>query len=91
MLHTLPRVEPKGAIDMAVDSTDRLYVLTAMGIQCVRSFGLIDGIMDLPQGEPLEIAVADGLYVKTHLGTFRRALQPECLHSKERKFSSYYD
>lgn len=91
MLHTLPRVEPKGVIDMAVDSTDRLYVLTAMGIQCVRGFGLIDGILDLPQGEPLEIAVADGLYVKTHLGTFRRALQPECLHSKERKCVSYYD
>ena len=91
MLHTLPRVEPKGAIDMAIDSTDRLYVLTAMGIQCVRGFGLIDGILELPQGEPLEIAVADGLYIKTHLGTFRRALQPECLHSRERKCVSYYD
>ena len=32
----------KGAIDMAVDHTDRLFVLTEMGIQCVRSFGLID-------------------------------------------------
>jgi hypothetical protein len=31
------------------------------------------------------------LYVKTHLGTFRRALQPECLHSEERKCVSYYD
>ena len=91
MLHTLPRVEPKGAIDMAIDSTDRLYVLTAMGIQCVRSFGLIDAILDLPEGEPLEIAVADALYVKTDEGVFRRALQPECLYSEKRKCVSYYD
>lgn len=41
-LHTIPMQKVKGAIDMAVDHTDRLFVLTEMGIQCVRSFGLID-------------------------------------------------
>jgi len=93
-LHTIPRFDPKGAIDMAVDKADRLYVLTSIGIQCVRSFGLIDVILDLPDGaKPLEIAVTDALYVKTELGAYRRALCEICTaeHTDKRRFTSYYD
>ncbi len=79
-LHTIPRYEPKGAIDMAVDPGDRLFVLTAIGIQCVRSFGLIDVILDLPDDtKPLAIALTDALYVKTEGGIYRRTLTDECV------------
>lgn len=91
MLHTIPGILPKGAIDMATDNTDRLYVLTRIGIQCVRSFGLIDAILDIPEGIPLEIAITDALYVKTSVGIYKRALRPECIGKKERKCVSYYD
>ena len=93
-LHTIPRIYPKGAIDMAVDGNDRLYVLTAIGIQCVRSFGLIDVILDLPDnGTPLSIAVTDALYVKTEKGIYRRELCEDCtdFNIPKRKFASYYD
>ena len=79
---------------MAVDKADRLFVLTSIGIQCVRSFGLIDIILDLPdQAIPLEIAVADALYVRTEKGVYKRSLNEVCTKTdnQPRKFSSYYD
>ena len=93
-LHTLPRVYPKGAIDMAVDAKDHLYVLTAVGIQCVRSFGLIDVVLDLPDGGvPTEIAIADALYVKTERGVYKRALCDDCtdFDVPKRRHDSYYN
>ena len=75
MLHTLPQVSPKGAIDLAIDECDRLYALTAIGVQCVRSYGLIDAILDLPdKSRPLAIAFGDGdmLYLRTQSGVYRR-------------------
>ncbi len=93
-LHTIPRIEPKGAIAMAVDRADRLYVLTAIGIQCVRSFGLIDVILDLPDAsKPLGIAVTDALYVRTENGVYKRSLCDVCTEDadEKRKFVSYYD
>ena len=79
---------------MAVDRTDRLYVLSAMGIQCVRSFGLIDVILALPDDSaPLEIVIADALYVRTEKGCYRRALHEICViaDEKKRRGCSYYD
>ena len=93
-LHTIPGIYPKGAIDMAVDTADRLFVLTSIGVQCVRSFGLIDVILDLPdRAIPLEIAVSDALYVRTESGIYKRPLCEVCTKSDEqpRKFVSYYD
>jgi hypothetical protein len=79
-LHTIPRYEPKGAIDMVVDPGDRLFVLTAIGVQCVRSYGLIDVILDLPDdAKPLAINLTDALYVKTEKGIYRRVLTDECV------------
>lgn len=93
-LHTIPRIEPKGAIDMAVDQTDRLFVLTSIGIQCVRSYGLIDVILDLPDSStPIAIRITDALYVKTEQGTYRRELQTICTEksAEKRRCISYYD
>ena len=93
-LHTIPRTYPKGPIAMATDAVGRLYVLTAIGIQCVRSFGLIDVILDLPDGStPIDIAVTDALYVKTEQGTYRRSLCADCVdfNNPNRKYISYYD
>lgn len=93
-LHTIPRVLPKGAIDMAVSKTDRLFVLTAIGIQCVRSFGLVDVILELPDdANPLEIAVSDALYVRTEKGIYKRMLCKDCVTDNEvkRKNCGYYD
>lgn len=93
-LHTIPRYEPKGVIDMAVDRADRLFVLTAIGIQCVRSYGLIDVIFALPDASvPLAVAIGDALYVKTEQGIYRRALCDISLTESEarRRFVSYYD
>ena len=94
MLHTVSGYMPRGAIDLTVDRCDRLYVLTAIGIQCVRSFGLIDVILELPDdSEPLEIAVTDALYVRTVNGIYRRILCEDCVTQGEhkRKQVSYYD
>lgn len=93
-LHTIPHYNLKGAIDMAVDREDRLYVLTEIGVQCVRSFGLIDVILDLPDGEmPEKIAVTDALYVKTTGGIYRRKLQERCTAetNEKRRHVHYYD
>ncbi|MBQ8611260.1 MAG: hypothetical protein IJ412_06070 [Oscillospiraceae bacterium] len=93
-LHTIPRFDPRGAIDIAIDRADRLFVLTSIGIQCVRSFGLIDVILDLPDSaKPLKIAITDALYVETKAGIYRRVLNETSTKANgdSRKFISYYD
>jgi len=93
-LHTIPGQRVKGAIDMAVDRGDRLFVLTEIGVQCVRSFGLIDVILDLPDdGTPENIAVTDALYVRTDKGIYRRPLTEACVtdSDEKRRQTSYYD
>ena len=91
MLHTISGINTKGAIDMDADANDRLYVLTKIGIQCVRSFGLIDAILDLPEGEPLEICITDYIFVKTDRGIYKRKLRAEYVKEQKRLFTSYYD
>jgi hypothetical protein len=93
-LHTIPRFYPKGAIDMVVDGNDRLYVLTSIGIQCVRSFGLIDVILELPDDStPVAINITDALYVKTEKGVYRRELCSDCTEfdAPRRCYTGYYD
>ena len=93
-LHTVPRIEPKGAIALATDACERLYVLTAIGIQCVRSYGLIDVILDLPDGSvPADIAITDALYVKTEEGVYKRPLCANCTDFQNpcRKYVCYFD
>lgn len=98
MLHTLPNVWPKGAIDLAIDENDRLYALTAIGIQCVRSFGLIDAILDLPdRSRPLQIAFGNGerdmLFLRTEEGVYKRRMCSRGAGNEatQPKHTSYYD
>ena len=91
ILHTINGITPKGAIDMDVDVNDRLYVLTSIGIQCVRSFGLIDAILDLPKGKPLKICVTDSIVVMTDCGIYMRKLKSDYLEKNKRLCISYYD
>ena len=98
MLHTLPGVLPRGAIDLAVDENDRLYALTAIGIQCVRSFGLIDAILDLPdRSSPLQIAFGyddrDMLYLRTQAGVYKRrtCARGAGEEASQPKHINYYD
>ena len=93
-LHTISRYYPKGAIDMVIDGNDRLYVLTAIGIQCVRSYGLIDVILNLPDDSmPVAICITDALYVETEKGVYRRRLCEDCtdFDTPRRNYTSYYD
>jgi len=78
-LHTLPGIYPKGALDMDLDAYDHLYVLTMMGIQCVRPFGIVDVILNLPEGETPEMISIQGkeLYLKTDKGIWKRPLVVE--------------
>ena len=98
MLHTLPQASPKGAIDLAIDENDRLYVLTAIGVQCVRSYGLIDAILDLPdKSRPLMISFGDRdgdmLYVRTEIGVYKRKMcnRGASEEATEPKHVGYYD
>lgn len=85
-LHTMPRQQVLGMIDMAVAKTDRLFVLTESGVQCVRSFGLVDVILELPDNsKPNKIAIADALYVQTEVGIYKRKLCAECINDSEEK------
>lgn len=94
VLHTIPRIFENGVLDMVVDRADRLFVLTEIGIQCVRSFGLVDVILDLPDSsKPIKIGLADALYVQTEKGIYKRKLCQVCVTEtdEKRKNSSYYD
>ncbi len=89
-LHSLPGTRRRGPADIAVDRNDRLFALTEMGIQCVRSFGLVDVILDLPDGGKAEkIAVDDALYVKTERGIYRRKLADGCADREKAGNSSH--
>ena len=60
----------------------------------MRSFGLIDVILDLPDGEmPEKIAVTDALYVKTTGGIYKRKLSERCTaeNDEKRRHVHYYD
>lgn len=98
MLHTLPQVFPKGTIDLAIDEEDRLYVLTAIGIQCVRSFGLIDAILELPEaGVPERISFGkddpDSLFIQMCGHVWHRKMRCRALTERPTvpRHVDYYD
>ncbi|MBQ7170712.1 MAG: SMP-30/gluconolactonase/LRE family protein [Clostridia bacterium] len=56
-LHTLTDWTVPGALSLCVDREDRVYAATELGIQVIRSFGQVEGIVPLPDGAvPEEIA-----------------------------------
>ena len=77
-LHMETDLFVSGAYDLCASSDDRLYAATESGIQCIRSFGLIDAIVPLPDGlvpREIEFDTVDGmtyLYARTGNKIFRR-------------------
>ncbi len=99
MLHEKGDFDIPGALDICVDREDRVYAATEMGIQCIRSFGLIDVILDNPDGLQVKrLAFApDGssvLYAETARGVYKRTLAvgalPEGQYSQP-CHTSYFD
>ena len=96
-LHLSTNFEYCGIFDLCVDSTDRIYVATEIGVQAVRSCGLIDVILSLPHnGIPKKVEVNDGyLYVRTEEKIYKRKLV-NTTHTNEMLISiplnnGYYD
>lgn len=97
VLHKAVDFQTPGATALCVDRDDRLYAATEIGIQTIRSCGLIDVIFSLPQGRPvqdLSIGEDGYLYAETDYGVFRRQLN--CVHhtsfaeTTEPQTPSYY-
>ena len=87
-----------GAFDICVDSVDRIYAATEIGIQCIRSYGLIDVILDNPDGKIADrITIGDDgyLYAKCGDDCYRRKLNgktaPDPASVTEPRQVSYYD
>ena len=77
-LHHKTDFRMPGAFTMCNDSEDRLYVATETGIQCIRSFGLIDVILENPFGNiPDSLAIGEDSYLYAKCGDtiYRRPLR----------------
>ncbi len=98
LLHFYPDFKYTGATDITTDSTDRTYAATEMGIQAIRSFGLIDVIIPLPDRlipELVEIDENGYLWAKSGNRVFRRKLLSGIRTSPDVQIqpaaASYYD
>lgn len=66
-LHAPTEFVHPGVYDLYVDADDRIYAATELGIQCVRSYGLVDVILHHPQKgvtEKTELSADGQLYVR---------------------------
>jgi len=99
-LHMETDFRHPGALDLCVSSDDRVYAATECGIQAVRSFGLIDVIVPLPDRQiPLQIAFGTEdtpyLYARSRDGIYRRRwlsggrICPDA--TAEPQYTSYYN
>ncbi len=87
-----------GAFYIAVDMEDRVYAATEIGIQCIRSYGLIDVILENPDGkiaDRIEVGADGYLYALCGSDCYRRKLNgkvaPDPAGKNEPKQVSYYD
>jgi hypothetical protein len=88
-----------GATDLCVDAHDRIFAATECGIQCVRSYGLIDAIAPLPADrvpERVMLTVRDGeryLIASSEDGCWMRKLMPDAQGKEEKQPfpHAYYD
>ncbi len=65
-----------GGLDMAVDSNDRVYIASDIGVQCMTSFGIVDIILPLPSDVPAETVslIGDTLYAVSGEKCFSRKI-----------------
>ena len=86
-----------GAYDMTVDSNDRLYIATDMGVQCMTSYGIVDIILPLPEDVPANSVTLCGheLYARSSENTLVRTICAEELKDDGQtvilKHTGYYD
>ena len=84
-----------GAADLCVDSRDRIFAATELGVQCVRSFGLVDAVLPLPGNRrPVRVRLEDKLlYADCADRIFVRPVRagPAGETASQPRFSWYYD
>lgn len=73
-------IKQLGANAICVDTKDRLYAATSLGIQSIISFGAIDAILPLPSDLPAEDVAFGGddrqtLYVRSGEKIFKRTMK----------------
>lgn len=97
-LHLNTDFKVPGVFDMCLDSEDRIYAATEIGIQTIRSFGLIDVILANPNGETVnrvEIDENGFLVAQTEEKLYKRKLcdkkRIEYNVQAEPTCGSYYD
>ena len=78
-LHTATDMKTPGAVSMCVDENDRIYAATELGIQVIRSAGIINAIFEYPTDERVTDISFDMndqrvLYLKTDKGVYKREL-----------------
>ncbi len=77
MLHLKTDFRKPGVLDMCIDAEDRLYAATEIGIQTIRSYGLIDVILENPGMETvsrIELDEKGFLTAETNGKTYKRKL-----------------
>ena len=79
-LRLSPKIEQLGASAICVDTKDRLYVATPLGIQSIISFGIIDAILPLPgdlQADDVAFGGDEGriLYARSGEKVFKRRMK----------------
>ena len=96
-LHHKTDFRSVGALCTTIDSEDRLYISTEIGIQTARSCSLIDVIIDNPNDTPankLGIGTDGYLYAECDGAVFRRKLNnklPTGTLPSDAKHIGYYD
>ena len=96
-LQTTTDPHDPGAFDLCVTEDDRILAATELGVQCIRSFGLVDAILPLPgNAVPQQLRLAgDILYAKCEDAVYCRKMKVrgKCPNeeSSPPKHTSYYD
>lgn len=97
-LHLETDFRTPGAVDLCVGSDDRVYAATECGIQSIRSFGLIDAIIPLPDNqmpEKIEFGTDGYLYAAAGERIYRRKWlaggRCDADITETPQFVSYYD
>ena len=86
-----------GAFDLCVTEDDRILAATELGVQCVRSFGLIDAILPLPgNAVPKQLRLSgDVLYADCGAAVYCRKMKVRGKRPGDTisppKHTSYYD